>query len=308
MNLGLGHFFGALLAQHAGVHLGGGDVLGGDVFLDLIGCVGLGALGLLLFAESLELQLFVLFRLGDGGFSGQTGLFPQLAGLGGLDLLGFIGFGFSNAGLGFHFGNLGAAQGDDVVVVVGDVVDGEGFQFQTDFTQGFAGNFGDAGAEFLAVVINFLHSHGGNDLAQLAFAQALHLFDDLVFGAVLIVAIKHLHGGENIGFIGFDLQDHIAVGVDGHAQGGFDVLDIHIQRQRLQRDHVHALQQGNQEHAAARDNLGLAQADNHCGVIIGDFFPGFQDHEDNHDQGDNENEKRFDNGAVQQFNHIVLLF
>lgn len=110
LNLGLGHFFGALLAQHAGVHLGGGDVLGGDVFLDLIGCVGLGALGLLLFAESLELQLFVLFRLGDGGFSGQTGLFPQLAGLGGLDLLGFIGFGFSNAGLGFHFGNLGAAR------------------------------------------------------------------------------------------------------------------------------------------------------------------------------------------------------
>ena len=49
LNLGLGHFFGALLAQHAGVHLGGGDVLGGDVFVDLIGCVGLGALGLLLF-------------------------------------------------------------------------------------------------------------------------------------------------------------------------------------------------------------------------------------------------------------------
>ena len=44
-----------------------------------------------------------------------------------------------------------------------------------DSAEGLAGNFRDAGAEFFAVVIDLFHGHGGNDLAELAFAQALHL-------------------------------------------------------------------------------------------------------------------------------------
>ena len=111
---------------------------------------------------------------------GLRDLDPLLhVGLGGTDvaitfLLGDFDLGFvDGAGGGF------AAEGVDVAGLIGDVLDVDVDEPQADFLQFDLDAVGNVGDQLVAVGVDFLDGHGGDDHAHLAEDDVLREFLDL---------------------------------------------------------------------------------------------------------------------------------
>ena len=257
----------------------GDDLLLHDVGLELVGFVGLGLLTACGFGELglLDVEVALGFGLlGEGEGFGEDAL---LIG-GGFGYGGFaqsygaadggvaLGFGGGDLGVALDAGYVGAAHVGDVLVLVADLADGEGDDFEAHLAHVVHAGGAHALGYHLGLFDDLLDGELADDAAEMAF----HDEADEAFALVGGLGEELLGGGEDGLFVGadFDLRD--GFDGDGYALLGVEVLlRGYVEAHELERELAGVFDDGEDDGAAALDDARAAEAVDDDGFVRAGF-------------------------------------
>ena len=202
-----------------------------------------------------EDALLVGGGFGDGGFAESDG-----AADGGVAL----GFGGGDLGVALDAGDVGAAHVGDVLVLVADLADGEGDDFEAHLAHVVHAGGAHALGDHLGLFDDLLDGELADDAAQMAF----HDEADEAFALVGRLGEELLGGGEDGLFVGadFDLRD----GFDGDRDAllGVEVLlRGDVEAHELERELAGVFDHGEDDGGAALDDAGAAKAVDDDGFV-----------------------------------------
>ncbi|MNS63531.1 hypothetical protein D3C72_966270 [compost metagenome] len=210
------------------------------------------------------------------GLGEHAGLVGRGLGLGGLAHgLGLLrgdvtrGFGFHHLGGQLDARHVGTAHVLDVILVVGDLLDREGHDAEAHLVQVLGDVLEHQARHFLGLLHDVLDRQLADDAAQVALHHEL----DLVLALLGGLGQELLGGGADRLLVVLHLDLGDGLHVHRHALRGVEVLlGGHIEAHQLQRELLAALEDGDDQAAAAGQDGGAAPAVHDQRLVGRDLF------------------------------------
>ena len=153
-----------------------------------------------------------------------------------------------------------------------------------------------------ALLLQFLHIHGGGDRAQAVDELGLDQFAQ--FAGLVGAAAERLGGERNGGGVGLDAQIELRADIDAHAVLGDQRIRPaagDLEPQRLQIDRCGGVEDRQHERAAVEHDLLPAETGAHIGFVARRSLVEFRQHE-----ADDEDDDNGDCDGDCKFEHVTM--
>ncbi len=170
-----------------------------------------------------------------------------------------LGFGGGHVGVALDAGDIGLAHVGDIFVLVADLFDGEGNDFEAHLVHIVGAGAAHAVADHLGLLDDFFHGELSDDAAQMAF----HHQADQAFALLIGFGEELLGGGEDGFLVGLHLDLGDGLHGDGYALLGVEILlRRHVERHQFEGKVAAVFDHRKDDGAVSLDHAGSAKAIN----------------------------------------------